>query len=125
MKRISWKMFGWLGFLLISVFFVYKKAFAQGVRFDPEGKIRKATKLPDKSPEEVIIATAQWALGFLGLVAVILIIYGGFTWMTSAGNEERVKKAKEIIKASVIGLVIVLASWMIVTFVIGRVNSTT
>ena len=120
-------MLGWLGFLLISVFLVYKKAFAQGVQFDPEGKIKKATKLPD--PEgginEIIIRTTQWILGFLGLVAVILIIYGGFTWMTSAGNEEKVKKAKEIIKASVIGLVIVMAAWMIVTFVIEGVRSTT
>ncbi|MBI5037756.1 MAG: Ig-like domain-containing protein [Candidatus Kerfeldbacteria bacterium] len=67
-----------------------------------------------------VINIVQWALGFLGLIAVIFIMYGGFVWMTAAGNQEKVEKAKKIITRAVIGLVIVLLAWAIVTFIVDR-----
>ncbi|MCH7492620.1 Ig-like domain-containing protein, partial [Patescibacteria group bacterium] len=70
-----------------------------------------------------VINVVQWALGFLGLVAVIFIMYGGFIWMTAAGNQEKVAKAKQIIQRAVIGLVIVLLAWAIVLFVIDRTST--
>jgi len=66
-----------------------------------------------------VINVIQWVLGILALVAVIMIIYGGFMWMTAGGNEEKVEKAKKIISAAVIGLIIVLLAWAIVIFVAG------
>lgn len=56
-------------------------------------------------------------LGLMTLIAVSLIIYGGFVWLTAAGNEENVEKAKRIISAAVIGLIIILLAWAIVIFV--------
>lgn len=56
-------------------------------------------------------------LGLMTLVAVVLIIYGGFIWLTAAGNEENVEKAKRIISAAVIGLIVILLAWAIVIFV--------
>ena len=50
------------------------------------------------------------ALSFLGVVFLVLMIYGGFTWMLARGNEQEVEKAKNIIQNSLIGLVIVLAA---------------
>ncbi len=70
--------------------------------------------------ESTVIKIVQWALGFLGLIAVIFIMYGGFIWMTAAGNAEKVDKAKKIILRAVIGLLIVLLSWAIVTFIVDR-----
>ncbi|MFH1610448.1 MAG: Ig-like domain-containing protein [Patescibacteria group bacterium] len=62
-------------------------------------------------------------LGLLGLIAVILIIYAGFIWMTSQGRAERVEKARKIIINAIIGLVIILLSYLIVrtvmSFVLG------
>ncbi len=52
-------------------------------------------------------------LAILGTIFLILIIIGGFIWMTSAGNESRVGQAKSLIIASVIGLVIILISYYI------------
>jgi hypothetical protein len=101
------------------------RAQMEGVQFDPEGKIKNATKLPDKSPVDITVRSIQWALGLLGLVAVIMIIWGGVTWMTSAGNEERVKKAKHIITYAVIGLSVVLLSWILVTFVFTTTSTVT
>jgi len=56
------------------------------------------------------------ALAFLGVVFFILIIYGGYMWMFSMGNEQTAGKAKEIIIAAVIGLVIVLMAYAITSF---------
>jgi cytochrome bd-type quinol oxidase subunit 2 len=55
--------------------------------------------------------------GLLGIVFVVLIIYGGFLWMTSAGNESQVEKARKIMTQAVIGLAIVLMSYAIAKFV--------
>ncbi len=121
MKRLALVSFGSLVLLGTMV----RTALAQtfyGVEFDPEGKIKKATKLTDESPENITINVIQWALGFLGLVAVIMILWGGITWMTSAGNEEKVRKAKEILRAAIIGLIVILLSWALVTFVVGQTN---
>lgn len=58
--------------------------------------------------------------GFLALIAlifIVLMVLSGFRWMTSAGNEETIKKSQDTIKNSLIGLVIVLAAWAITYFV--------
>ena len=71
----------------------------------------------DRPLGEQITAIISWVLGFLALVAVIMIIYGGFVWLTAAGNEERIASAKKIISAAIIGLVIILLAWAITWFV--------
>lgn len=53
------------------------------------------------------------ALSLLGIIFIILIIYGGFQWMTAGGNEEMVKKAKSRIVNSIIGLVITLSAYAV------------
>jgi len=50
-------------------------------------------------------------LSFLGIIFVILIIYGGYLWMTARGNEQQVEKAKDTLQKAIIGLVIILSSW--------------
>ena len=64
-------------------------------------------------------------LGFLGLIAVVLILIGGFMWMTAGGNEERVKKGRQFIINGVIGLVIILAAYAIAKFVIENLQTAT
>jgi amino acid transporter len=58
------------------------------------------------------------ALLFVGVIFMVLLIYGGFLWMTAGGNEEQVKKAKKLITNTAIGLVIVIAAYAITHFVI-------
>ncbi len=65
----------------------------------------------------------NWVLGLLGIIAVIMILYGGFIWLTAAGNEENVTKAKNILSAAIIGLVIVLLAWAIVNYVLGTASN--
>ena len=60
----------------------------------------------------------QAGLSFLGVLFVVLMIYGGYLWMSDTGNEEQVKKAKGIVVGAVIGLVIVASSYAISIFVV-------
>jgi len=53
----------------------------------------------------------------------MLVIYGGFLWMTARGNEQQVTKAKDLIISAVIGLVIVLAAYAITAYVGGALIS--
>lgn len=77
------------------------------------------------SLEGTVIRIVQWALGLLALVAVIVIMYGGFIWMTAGGNEEKIAQAKKIITRAVVGLIIVLLSWAIVMFVDNAISNAT
>ncbi len=65
-----------------------------------------------------IMAIINVLLGFLGIVAIIIILYGGFTWLTSAGAEDKISQAKKIISSGIIGLIIIFISYAIATFVI-------
>lgn len=57
------------------------------------------------------------ALSLVGVLFLLLIIYGGFLWMTAGGKSEQVTKAKDIIIASIIGVVIIAAAYAITNFV--------
>ncbi|MEK9166090.1 MAG: pilin, partial [Patescibacteria group bacterium] len=59
------------------------------------------------------------ALGFLGILGVIMLIYAGVLWMFSAGREEQVLKAKKTILWTVAGLMIITTSWTITSYILG------
>lgn len=61
-------------------------------------------------------------LGFLGLISIVVIIYGGFLYMTSGGNEMAVEKAKKVIKYGIIGLTIIILSFAITSYVISQLS---
>lgn len=61
------------------------------------------------------------ALSFLGVVAVVIILLGGFKWMTAGGNDEKVSEAKRLIVAGIIGLAIILSAYAIASFVISSI----
>lgn len=67
---------------------------------------------------DIIGAIIATILGILGVLLVILILYAGFLWMTAAGKEDNIKKAKQILYQSIIGLLIVFAAYAITNFVI-------
>ncbi len=70
-------------------------------------------------PLEVVIGRGvQALLGLLGLIFLILIIYGGFKWMTARGNEQEVEEARDTIMRATVGLIIILAAYAISEFVI-------
>lgn len=64
------------------------------------------------------------ALGFLGVIFLGLTVFAGFQYMTSGGSEEKNKKALGLLRNAIIGLVIILASWLITRFTIIILNKT-
>lgn len=77
-------------------------------------------------PLAVIIGNiVKGLLGFLGIVFMILILYGGFVWMTAAGNEDRVRTAKKILANSTIGLFIVIISYALSLWIFDVIISAT
>lgn len=64
-------------------------------------------------------------LGFLGVLVVVAIVFGGFKRMTAAGNEEQISSGNKIMGAGIIGLVIVLAAYAIAAFVINQLVGAT
>ena len=91
-----------------------------GYVFEVEGMHANRTKF--SSIPGLVGLIIQGALSLLGVIFTVLIIYGGYLWMTGRGNEERVTKAKNTLQAAAIGLIIVLAAYAITFFVGSQLN---
>jgi len=88
-------------------------------------EVGAATGLGSRDLKDTIILIIEVLLGFLGIAAVVVLLYGGYIWMTAAGNDEKIGTARKIMTAGVIGLVIVLAAFGIARFVVDAlVNAT-
>ena len=61
------------------------------------------------------------ALGFLAIIAVVIVLFGGFKWMTAAGNDDKIDDAKKILSAGVMGLIIILVAWGLTTWLIDTI----
>ena len=76
--------------------------------------------------DTALINTAgRIAGGFISLIGIIFIsytIYGGFLWMTAAGREEQITKAKSIIRDGIIGIIVILGAAAIFYFVFNALN---
>jgi len=90
-----------------------------------EAGIASTIELGNKDPRAMVASVINVLLSFLGIIAVVIILIGGFKWMTAGGNEEKTGEAKKLITAGVIGLVIILASWAIATFVLNQLIAAT
>ena len=87
--------------------------------------IESDIQLGKRDPREIAANVINIILGFLGIIAVILILAGGFKWMIASGNQDKVDEAKKLMAAGAIGLVIILASFGIARFVINALVSAT
>ena len=72
----------------------------------------------------LIITVINWLLALAALVAVLFLIIGGFWYITSAGNEETAEKGKSTAINAIIGLVIIILSYVIVSVVSNMVSNT-
>lgn len=65
----------------------------------------------------------NWILGFISLVAVLLLIFGGIQYVTAAGNQDQVKRAKDTIKNAIIGLIVAGVAYAIVNLIIDQLHT--
>jgi hypothetical protein len=87
-------------------------------QLDPIQEVYGNSEVDSGTLSETVAKIIKIILGFLGVIFIVLIIYAGFLWMTSGGNEEKVKTAKKIITAAIIGTAIILCAYAITVFVI-------
>ena len=85
--------------------------------------VNNTINLSQSDPRLIIGRIIQIALSFLGALALVIIMYAGFKWMTSGGEEDKIEAAKKTLRDAIIGLVIILASWAIVTFVLTQLTA--
>lgn len=67
----------------------------------------------------------QTILGVTGSVALLMFVWGGFLWLISAGEPEKVKKGKEAMKWATFGLVVIVGAYMIVNAIVTALESGT
>jgi hypothetical protein len=108
-------------FLLAVGFFIfYKTVLADSIFGGLEGARKTAGFSEGTSIESQVGNVISIVLGFVGIIFLGLILYGGLIWMIARGNEQEIEKAKNLITSAVIGLAIVLAAYAITYFVIQR-----
>ena len=82
-------------------------------------------KLGQQDLKKSIAGIINVILGFLGTLAVLIILLGGFKWMTSQGSSDKVDEAKKLIGEGVVGLVIIFAAYAIAAFVLNQLYDAT
>lgn len=71
---------------------------------------------------QTIINVSKIILGLTGSAALLMFTYGGVMFIISTGNAERIQKAKQILVAAAVGIVIIFSAWIIVNFVISALT---
>src|SRR3989338_6888773 len=88
-------------------------------------QIRKEAGFGKKSIYATVGDIIKIALTLVGIIAIVLVIYGGFKWITAGGSEEKVDEAKKILYSGAIGLVIIFSAYALTTFVLGTLIKAT
>lgn len=89
------------------------------------GAIEGTLKLGGGDVRETAADIINAALGFLGIIAVVIVLIGGFKYMIAGGDENKTKEARGWIISGIIGLAIILSGWAITSFVIGQLIEAT
>ena len=80
--------------------------------------IGQTLSLPDTDPHAFAVMLINQVLSFLGILALIVFLWGGFLYMFSGGRPEKTERAKAVIVNGIIGLIIIMCAWTVVRFVI-------
>jgi len=113
-------------FIVYSLLFIVApSAQAQALGNEQLTNFSQAAGYGEASLPQVIGRIIKIALSLLGLAAVIIIIAGGFIWMSSGGNPEKITKAKKVITSALIGLLIIVFAYAMVSFIMGKLAGVT
>lgn len=107
------------------VFFKTNLALAQEADVFGANQLEGEVALAGTDIRVIVAKIIRATLGLLGIIALGIILYAGYTIMTSGGNEEKVAKGKKILINAIIGLVIILSAFSIAQFVLYRLGEAT
>lgn len=110
--------------LLSAIFLSFSAipVFADGPAGCPDGVTCLPNYLGTESPQVLIGRIINAIMGIVGSIALLMFIFGGLTWMTSGGSAEKVKKGRDILMWSAIGLAVLFMSYGLVYFVIKTIK---
>ncbi len=124
MQKIKIKIY-----FLISLVFTWPSLVRASVLQDAlttaQATNQKAKLAEADTPAFLVGEIIKYALGFVGTIFLVLIIYGGFLWMTAAGNDQQIEKARKILTSSTVGLLIVILAYGLSLFIINVILSAT
>lgn len=83
----------------------------------------KRVGLPSEPLPDLMLRVINWSLTLAAVIALGFIVYGGFRYITSRGDERDVEGAKQTITFAVIGLVVLGIAAVLVNFVITAILS--
>lgn len=89
------------------------------------GDPKSGIALGKSSLQKTVVRLINVALSLLGIIAVVIVLIGGFKWMTAGGNDEKVAEARKLIFAGIVGMAIILSAWAIARFVLSNLASAT
>ena len=113
-------------FLALSGFLIEKKAaFAQLDLEKLKSTAGEAGLGTQTDIATIVGKIIKVVFSLVGIILVVLMIAGGFMWMTSAGNAEKVDKAKKLMSSVLIGLIIIILAYSISYFIIGKLSGVT
>jgi len=117
----------WVRLILVTVMLlVATTPLLLQAQINPQDELDKAAGLAGISSQTnlvvIISRLVKIMISFLGFIAVIIILIGGFMWMTSGGDSEKIKSARQLMINGLIGLVIIVLAYAIATLVITRLN---
>lgn len=87
----------------------------------PTGIDSSRVNIPQSNPDSILSGVLTVVYTLTGAIAVIMLIISGYMYVMSGGNAETVKKAKNGILYSVIGIIVIVSAFTITQFVTGRV----
>ena len=119
MKRIINKAGAWLSTLPVLLLPVAASAQLSGALTNLDSVAEGIGGDSSVELPELIGNITAVLLSVLGIIFVVLVVYAGFLYLTAAGDDENVKKAKKLLGQGVVGLVIIIAAYAITDFVIG------
>ncbi len=88
-------------------------------------QMRNLSTFSTRSVYDTIAGIINIILGFLGTIAVLLFLFGGFKWVTSQGESNKIDEAKKLMGAAVVGIAIIFASYAVSQFIISQLYQNT
>lgn len=99
--------------------------------FDPDDDtfgitdLSNSTKLGKQTLQQTVGNLINVGLGLLGIIAVVIVLTGGFKIMTAGGSDEKVAEGRKLITSGALGLAVILASFAIVRFILNALAVST
>ncbi|OGL73928.1 hypothetical protein A3E39_01735 [Candidatus Uhrbacteria bacterium RIFCSPHIGHO2_12_FULL_60_25] len=81
-------------------------------------EISRVLQLTDVDPRVIAVRLVNASLELLGILALVMIVLGGFRFMVSGGNPEKTKAAAATIRNAIIGLIMIMSSWAFAKYVL-------